>query len=215
MRTFTLSKPLVTVFCGVVCVISVGSYYGYVHKKTSSAPVVKIVPEVSISTTTPDETPVLKRQYPSLPQPTEPEIIRIQSVGMDALIQRVGVDQFSQVAVPTNINLAGWFTHSNSPGEVGLSVIDGHVNGKGRDGVFAKLAQVKVGDVITVILANGTERTFHAVYVTNVPTTDAANQLFSQLPGVKSQLNLITCGGVYNPAVKDYTERTIVGAALN
>ena len=131
---------------------------------------------------------------------------------LDAFVQRVAVDQHGQVAVPTDVSLAGWFAKSALPGASGLSVIDGHVNGKTRAGVFARLGALKEGDRISVELAGEGSRDFAVFRVLTVRTAEAANYLFSQDPAVARQLNLITCGGAYIETARDFSERTIVMA---
>ncbi|HSI20767.1 MAG TPA: class F sortase [Verrucomicrobiae bacterium] len=171
-------------------------------------------PEVVTSTDTPSEEVVVATDYPFPPLPTESQRLVVPSIGVDGYIQRVGIDQYKNIAVPTNVHLAGWFTQSVVPGEKGLSIIDGHVNGRKGAGIFSKLAQVSKGDEITITLANGTARVFEVVSVTTIPTEEAANSLFSQDPAIERQLNLITCSGIYERASKDFTHRTIVAARL-
>lgn len=203
-------KPGLVVLGFVIVVGAGGGWYWQHHKKTTT----QTPTQVTMSSQTPDEQPVSAGHYPGLPKSNESEHLTIPSISLDALVQRVGTDQYLQIAVPTNVMLAGWYTQSAIPGEKGLSIIDGHVNGKTRAGVFAKLAQVKVGDKIGIQLANGSKRSFTVMQVLTVPTKDATNQLFSQDPKVVSQLNLVTCNGVYDPAANDFTERTIVTASL-
>ena len=64
----------------------------------------------------------------------------LQVISIDAYLQNVGVDQNNQIAVPNNIHIAGWFVDSVRPGENGLSVIDGHVDGRvANEGVLRTL----------------------------------------------------------------------------
>lgn len=129
-------------------------------------------------------------------------------------MQKVGIDQRGEVAVPNNIHKAGWFVDSAKPGLPGLSVITGHLNGTQSDGVFARLDGLAVGDTFTVDRANG-ERLSYEVFTTKtVVNTDAVNELFSQDPSVSSQLNLITCAGSFNKRDRLYDKRVIVSAKL-
>ncbi len=165
---------------------------------------------VTISTDQPSEEPLKKAGYVWRGGPDDPKKITIQSINVDTYIQKVGVDQNSQIAVPTNINLTGWFVEGARPGEAGLSVIDGHFDGYSSDGVFARLTEVKADDEVRIEMGNGEMRTFRVKRVTTVKTEAAAAELFSQDPTISSQLSLITCGGAFDDSKRSYDQRIIV-----
>ncbi len=145
-------------------------------------------------------------------QKDEPKKIIIEKLGVNSFVQRVGIDKNNQIEAPNNIHLAGWFLGSVKPGQPGLSVIDGHVNWQKSDAVFKKLNQLGVGDVIVVELGGGELKKFKVFKVSQVKEEDAVGTLFSQNPKVKSQLNLITCGGAYDVKTRGYKDRVIVSA---
>lgn len=144
----------------------------------------------------------------------EPQKIIMPSIGVDNFIQKVGVDQNKQVAVPNNIHLAGWFVDTVKPGQKGLSILDGHVNGRKNDGIFKDLDKVKEGDKFQVQLGDGSMKNFEVTAIKIVPLNDAANVLFSQDAKTESQLNLITCVGTYDKNARTYDKRAIVTARL-
>lgn len=146
--------------------------------------------------------------------PEDPKRISISKIQVESLIQRVGVDQHSKVAVPNNVHLAAWFVESVQPGKTGLSIIDAHVSGRSTDGLFKNLHTLTENDEFTVERGDGKVLSYKVMQVTTVPEADSAAVLFSQDPKVKSQLNLITCGGSYDTASRQYTERTIVTSQL-
>lgn len=145
---------------------------------------------------------------------TDPKYIKLPTVGVEAYVQAVGIDKNQQIAVPNNIHVAGWFVESARPGENGLSIIDGHVDGTSVGGVFRKLVQLKQDDQFTIEFGNGTVKTFKVIRVTAVDLNKAADVLFSQDSKIKSQLNLITCGGTYDKKNKTYNQRIIVEASF-
>jgi LPXTG-site transpeptidase (sortase) family protein len=101
------------------------------------------------------------------------------------------------------------------PGEPGLSVIDGHISGiYNTDGIFQHLDKLKNGDTFTVTLGSGKRLTYSVYDNRSVPVGEAVAALLRQDAGVKSQLNLITCGGQYNKASDSYDHRVIVSAKL-
>lgn len=157
----------------------------------------------------PDET------YTWRGRPEDPMEIRIPSAQTEGFIQKVGKDQNGQIAVPNNIHIAGWFIDSARPGQQGLSIIDGHVDGRSEQGgVFKHIGRLNTDDTFQVELGSGTVLDYKVHTVTSVETDKAASQLFSQMPGVVSQLNLITCGGNYDRELRDYDQRIIVVAEL-
>ncbi len=145
----------------------------------------------------------------------DPKKIILPGVGVDAYIQNVGVDQNEQIAVPNNIHIAGWFIDSVRPGENGLSIIDGHVDGRTvSDGVFSKLEKLSEGDAVMIEMGDGRTLHYRVRRLTTIVTEDSAGILYSQLPGTVSQLNLITCTGTYLKDQKTYDQRMIVAAEL-
>lgn len=143
-----------------------------------------------------------------------PKKITIASVGVDGYVQNVGVDQNQEVAVPNNIHMAGWFAESVSPGQKGLSIIDGHVDGNTQAAIFNNLANIKKGAEILVELGDGSVKKFEVIKTDVVDVKDAPNILFSQNPKVSSQLNLITCIGNYDQSSQRYDKRIIVSSKL-
>lgn len=144
--------------------------------------------------------------------PNDPKKIVIPRIEIDHYIQNVGVDQRSEITVPDNIHVAGWFVESARPGEKGLSIIDGHLNGPQQDGIFIGLEKLRPGDTFTVAFGDGSSRTFAVRAVRTVPLGEAASVLYSQDPKVTSQLNLVTCAGSYDQKSKLYDKRVIVSA---
>ena len=146
--------------------------------------------------------------------PKDPKKILIPSIGVNGYMQNVGIDQNKAVAVPNNIHIAGWFTQSVRPGEKGLSVIDGHVDGRTQDGIFVDLAKVKPGAEVKVEFGDDSSKVFKVMAVDELEEAKAASVLFSQNPKVANQLNLITCSGNFNKSTKRYEKRVIVSTEL-
>ncbi len=169
---------------------------------------------ITVSTDTPDEVKPDKATYKWQGAEADPKMVILPSIGAEGFVQKVGVDQNNQVAVPNNVHVAGWFTNSVLPGENGLSIIDGHVDGIKEQGIFEKIGKLQTGDIFRIELGNGKELNYKVLKVSSVATSEAAGILFSQDPTVTSQLNLITCGGTYSSQNHAYDQRVIVAAAL-
>lgn len=158
----------------------------------------------------PDEAKVAVDGYQVAPD--MPRIVSIPSIDSSGPIQKIGVTKENAIAAPSNVHFAGWYTSSVKPGDVGLSIIDGHVSGKYVDGIFKRLGEVKPGDQITVEYGDKSQKTFEAVEIKTLPETESAHFLLSKQDGIGQQLNLITCGGKFDRATQKYADRVIVVA---
>lgn len=171
---------------------------------------------IAYSTNSPSEKKPNKNTYKWVGSPDEPKYITLPTINAGGFVQKVGVDQNNQIAVPDNTHMAGWFSDSVKPGSQGLSIIDGHVSGRiNSDGIFRDLVKLKIGDKFDVELGNGKKLNYKVTQIVQVPTKNAPSVLFSQDPKSKSQLNLITCGGKFNLQTKQYDDRIIVYSELS
>lgn len=169
---------------------------------------------ITHSTSTPDESKSNAISYDWKGSAKDPKRISINKIDVDSLIQRTGVDQNKEITVPNNVHLAGWFVNSVQPGQQGLSIIAGHVTGKQSDGVFRNLNKLKKGDTFTVVRGDNTSLDYTVLTVKTVKADVASENVFSQDPTVRSQLNLVTCGGKFNSGLNQYEDRVIVSAQL-
>ena len=180
-------------------------------KQPVSKPVAQQSGTVTFSTDKPDEKKPDKNTYKWNGTPKDPKFIRIPKISVDGFLQNVGVDQNNAIAVPNNIHVAGWFNQSVSPGQNGLSIIDGHVDGRVvKEGVFSQISKLVAGDSFTIEFGDGSVKNFTVKKNVSVLTQDAAAVLFSQEPGIAKQLNLISCIGTYISKSKTYDHRQIV-----
>lgn len=208
-----LKRKIVAVFVasiGLAAVLLGSNLWPLAQPTQSDHPAASVVTH---STDHPDETKP-KDDYHWIGAARDPKRIILPSIGVDAYIQNVGVDQNKQVAVPNNIHMGGWFVDSARPGDPGLSIIDGHLNGSHADGIFINLDAVKTGDTFTIEFGDRSMRNFRINDVKVVALNEAASVLFSQDPNIANQLTLITCGGTYDPQVRLYDKRVIVTSEL-
>lgn len=148
-----------------------------------------------------------------LPKST-PTHISVSSVGIDAPITPVGQDAEGSIEMPPLFDwTTGWYKYSPTPGEVGPSIIVGHVDTYKGISVFWKLRDVKQGDVIEITRADGSTVKFRVSGLkqfeqANFPTQEVYGNL--KYPG----LRLITCGGSFNQQTESYTQNTVVYAFM-
>lgn len=168
---------------------------------------------ITNSDNTPSEEPV-SSGFVSTAIGDEPASLTIPSIAVSAPIQKVGIGSNGEIAVPNNIHVVGWFVDGVKPGETGLSILDGHFGGTREKGIFEDLAKIAPGEIVTVERADKSQLHFEVFEKRTVKTKEASNILFSQNPTIKSQLNLITCAGVYDNRSRNYDQRVIVSARL-
>ncbi len=192
----------------VAVLLLVAGMVGYVLLKPDKKSAATDV--VTYSTDSPDEEKPNKDTYKWQGQPTDPKFITMPTINGEGFIQKVGVDQNKQIAVPGNVHVAGWFNQTVLPGEKGLSIIDGHVTGRVNNGIFKDLDKLKDGDQFKIEYGNGTSKDFKVVKSVDVKVDSAASVLFSQEPSIERQVNLITCSGKFDRATQRYPNRLIV-----
>lgn len=211
-KSSRLSKKYKIIIFTIMVLFIVGIFIVTKRHKNTEKP---NAPEtVTYSTDTPDESKANADTYSWKGAENDPKKLRIQSIGVDAYVQRMGVDQNNKIAVPNNIHLTGWFTNSQQPGQDGLSIIAGHVTGKKGDGVFKHLGDMKAGDLFEVETGSGAIKHYKVIEVKQMKESESADYLFSQKPNTKSQLNLITCGGRFDSSAHMYDDRVIVVGEL-
>ncbi|MDD3475153.1 MAG: class F sortase [Candidatus Dojkabacteria bacterium] len=161
---------------------------------------------VTISVDEPEETE--PKEY--FVAPDMPKRILIPNINVDGYIQLVGIDKDYRIAVPSNVHLAGWYINSAKPGEIGLSIMDGHRDGSTVGGVFRNIEKLKRGDEIQIEYGDGSIRGFNVVEVKQVSIEDAYNLMYEKRDAIERQLNLVSCGGKYSKTQKTYEDRIIV-----
>ena len=197
---------------GILLIIagSVGIYLYFNDRQIAMKPIT-IVPTktVVVSLDKPSEAPVSSNDFVKVPADQPQEII-IPSINVDNYIQKVGIDQNNQMAVPNSIYLAGWYVNSVKPGEPGLSIIDGHVLGRYNDAIFKDLIDLKPGNTFSIIYGDNSEKLFVVKEVKLLPVNDTAVYLNTKDPNIENQLNLITCGGNFDSNSQTYDKRVVV-----
>jgi sortase A len=105
---------------------------------------------------------------------------------------------------------AGHAQSTAGAGQNGNAVLLGHVTSVHSGNVFANLDRVQIGDTVQVF--SGDEQFIYTVDSTRaVPRTDSTVLDPTPTPTV----SLITCTGLWLPAIWDYTERLVVRAELS
>jgi hypothetical protein len=144
-----------------------------------------------------------------------PTTVSVPSIGATSSLMDLGQNSDGSLQVPplSNPAQAGWYDKSPTPGSIGPAVILGHINGDGKPGIFYKLKDVKAGDQIMVARQDGQTAVFTVAHIDTVPKAAfPSDQVYGDTPD--SELRLITCGGVFDPAARSYEANVVVYANL-
>ena len=152
---------------------------------------------------------------PAVPQVarSQPTAIGIPAIGLLVSLSELGLNPDGTVQVPTDVQQPGWFHLGPSPGQAGSAVILGHVDSYLGPGVFFKLPQLIAGDKIDVSLADGVT----AHFVVDTVVMYAKAQFPTSLvyaPHGYSALQLVTCGGTFDPETGHYLSNIVVYTSL-
>lgn len=144
-----------------------------------------------------------------------PVRVRIPQIGVDTPLMQLGLAPDGTVEVPPVRagSPAGWYRDSPTPGQLGPSVILGHVTvGSYGDGVFLKLSQLRPGARVVVDLQDGASAAFTVDAVRTV-AKDAfpTQQVYGDTD--RPELRLITCGGPRTSG--GYLDNVVVFASLS
>jgi hypothetical protein len=147
---------------------------------------------------------------------SEPVSVTIPAIGVRSRLLRLGVNRNGTMQVPdlaTSANEAAWYKYSVTPGQVGTSVIEGHVDNYAGPAVFFRLGALRPGNLISVKLADGATAVFR---VTGVREYSKAKYPAKAIygPAGFAALRLITCGGDFDATTHHYLSSIVVFAAL-
>jgi sortase (surface protein transpeptidase) len=144
-----------------------------------------------------------------------PVRIEIPVLHVSAPVTPLGLSADGTVQVPplANHNLTGWYDHSVTPGQDGSSVILGHVDSFTGISVFFYIKTLRPGNEIKIIRADGSTAVFTVDGVQKVAkATFPTSAIYSNVS--YPSLRLITCGGPFDPATRQYLDNIVVYAHL-
>jgi sortase (surface protein transpeptidase) len=143
-----------------------------------------------------------------------PTNISIPAVNINASVMPVGQASDGTIQMPPILDwTTGWYKYSPTPGQIGPSVIVGHVDNYKSIWVFWRLRYVQPGNDIYITRADGTTVHFKVTALKQFaqaafPTAEVYGNI--NYPG----LRLITCGGTFSHATGSYNQNTVVFATM-
>ena len=142
--------------------------------------------------------------------------VDIPAIGVSSKLLHLGVNSDGTIQVPslyTRPGEAAWFKYSATPGQIGASVIEGHLDGYHGPAVFFRLGALRPGNSINVTLADGITAVFRVTGVRQYLKAGFPAKTVYGTTGYAA-LRLITCGGVFDHATGHYLSSTVVFASL-
>jgi hypothetical protein len=156
------------------------------------------------------------RAHPLSLRRSVPVSVRIPAIGVTSYLLHLGVAADGTIQVPsldTEAGEAAWYKYSVTPGQVGASVIEGHVDSYSGPAVFYRLGALHPGDRVDVRLADRVTAVFRVTGVREyLKSRFPAKVIYSATR--YASLRLITCGGAFDDATGHYLSSTVVYASL-
>jgi sortase (surface protein transpeptidase) len=139
--------------------------------------------------------------------------LSIPAIGLAVPLSELGLNPNDTVQVPTSFQEPGWYEYGPSPGQLGSSVILGHVDSYQGPAVFFQLRTLRPGDSVDVTLADGVTAHFVVRQVAMYLKTSFPTQLVYGSRGY-SALQLVTCGGLFDSQTGHYLSNIVVYTSL-
>jgi hypothetical protein len=148
-----------------------------------------------------------------------PISISIPAIGVSSRLLYVGLNPDGTVQVPPLndpplTNEAAWYKYSPTPGQMGPSVIEGHVDSlSGGPSVFFRLGALVPGDLVYVTLADRQVAVFKISGVRLYPKDQfPTSTVYGNTD--YAALRLITCGGSFDEQSHHYRSNIVAFASL-
>jgi len=140
-----------------------------------------------------------------------PVELAMPSLGVEAPVVPVGQDEDGAMAAPSDPDTVAWYEYGPGMGVSGNVVLAGHINWAGRVRAFGYLDRLVKGDPILVTDADGHGYQYVVESTRWVRAEGAPVEEIFAGTG-EPVLTLITCGGEYVAATREYLDRLIVRA---
>lgn len=145
-----------------------------------------------------------------------PTHLSIPGIGVSSSLLNLGLNPDRTVQVPplTRDAPAGWYRYSPTPGQLGPSIILGHIDSaRYGPGVFFKLGALHKGQTVSVTRADHTVAVFRIDLVAQYPKSHfPTDTVYGNTD--HAALRLITCGGRFNASARSYDDNIVAFASL-
>ncbi len=141
--------------------------------------------------------------------------MEIPAIGVRATdLVGLGIAADGAIEVPQRWDSVGWYENGAWPGQVGSSVLAGHVDSaEAGPAVFFRLGELVPGDTAAVTRADGATAVFTVDSVGRYPKDEFPTaSVYGAADG--PELRLVTCGGTFDEAIGHYRDNIVVSAHL-
>jgi len=186
-------------------------------------PPVNAVPTLSASarTTAPSGTATPARSSPAkgadlgpILRPSAPVAINIPSISVSTRnVVNLGLNADGSLEVPKDFSAVGWYTKGPSPGQLGPTILSGHVDSHNGPAIFYRLGALRPGARVNVARKDGSTATFT---IDRIQRFSKDHFPTAQVYGAthRAELRLITCGGSFDPKTGHYVDNIVAFAHL-
>jgi len=142
-----------------------------------------------------------------------PVRLRIDKIDLSAPVVGINLKADGSLDTPPLPDEVGWYNGSPTPGQLGPSVIDGHVDQIGGIAIFWRLRELAPGDIIQVDRADDSTATFRVDALQEFPQDNfPTQQVYGHIN--YAGIRLITCGGEFNTDTHRYSHNIVVFGSL-
>lgn len=202
-------RRIVVTLSLIVLGVSGALYFGLQLNKT-----IAIEEPVAVnSIPAPEVTPTVNSEAPQALPRSEPTRLRISKIGVDTTFISIGQKTDGTMEVPGRYDVVGWYNKAPTPGELGPSIVVGHVDRPGGIAVFWRLRELLPGDMVEIERADGKTVKFKVDRVAQVPQDSfPTEEVYGNID--HAGIRLITCGGTFNRQTRQYTHNTVVYGSM-
>ena len=145
---------------------------------------------------------------------SEPVRLSIPKLSIDAAFEEpLALKDDRTVGIPKAYDTVGWYNGSPTPGELGPSIILGHVDSYNGVAIFYHLGKLEAGDTFTIERADGSKPTFVVEKLERYKQSEFPIDLVYG-PIDHAGIRLITCTGVYDHGSLRYSHNLVVYGRL-
>ncbi|MGC5319015.1 class F sortase [Micromonospora arida] len=139
-----------------------------------------------------------------------PTRVRVPRIDVDSPLTVLGLDRAGALIPPTDFHTAGWYGGGPAPGDTGPAVLAGHLDSRRGPAVFARLGELRPGDVVEV-WRGGQRLPFRVTGSLRTPKDQFPTAaVYGPTPG--AELRLVTCGGDFDRRRGHYVDNVVVFA---
>jgi hypothetical protein len=179
---------------------------------TASSPRLRTTPTPGLGASS---ATAVKPDFGPLLAASAPVSLRIPSIGVrtDGLVE-LQLDGSGKLEAPRSFHRAGWYAGGPAPGELGPSVIAGHVDSHAGPAVFYRLGSLEKGATVEVKREDGSTAHFVVDAVARYSKAEFPTAVVYGNTTDRAELRLITCGGAFDSSIGHYVDNIVAFAHL-